>query len=51
MVMGGAIETLCHLALHRSIPKRIHDVVHGRKLTLAPPFGSLPQFVPVMLNL
>lgn len=51
MVVGGAVETLCDIALHRSISKRIHDVVHGGKLALAPPLGTLSEFVPMMLDL
>lgn len=51
MVMGGAIETLRHLALHRSIPECVHYVVHGGKLALAPSLGTLSKFVPVMLDL
>lgn len=51
MVVGGAIETLRRLALYRSVPECVHDVVHGGELTLAPPLSALPQFVPVMLDL
>lgn len=49
--MGRAIETLRHLALHRPVSKCVHDVVHGGELTLTPPLGALPEFVPVMLDL
>lgn len=51
VVVGGAVEPLSHLALHRAVSEGVHDVVHGGKLTLAPPLRSLPQFVPVMLDL
>lgn len=51
MVMGGAVETLRHIALHWPVSKRVHDVVHRGKLTLPPPLGTLPQFVPVVLDL
>lgn len=49
--MGGAIETLRHVALHRSVSECVHDVVHGGKLTLTPPLSTLTKFVPVMLDL
>lgn len=51
VVVGGAVETLRHLALHRSISEGVHDVVHGGELTLASPLGALPEFVPVVLDL
>lgn len=51
MVVGGAIESLCHLALNWPVSKRVHDVIHGGKLALAPPLRSLSQLVPVMLDL
>lgn len=51
VIMGGAIETLRHLALHRPVSECVHDVIHGGKLTLTPPLGALPKFVPVMLDL
>ncbi len=51
VVMGGAIETLGHIALHRPVSECVHDVVHRGKLTLAPPLSALPKFVPVMLDL
>lgn len=51
MVVGGAVESLSHLTLHRPVSEGIHDVVHGGKLTLPPPLSALPQFVPVMLDL
>lgn len=50
MVMGGAVESLSHLALHRSVSESVHYVVHGGKLTLPPSLSALPQFVPVMLD-
>lgn len=51
MVVGGAVETLRHLTLHRSVSECVHDVVHGGKLALTPPLSALPEFVPVMLDL
>lgn len=51
MVVGGAIEPLCHFTLDWSVPKGVHDVVHGGKLTLAPPLSPLTQLVPVVLDL
>lgn len=51
MVVGGAVESLSRLALHRPVSEGVHDVVHGGKLTLPSPLSALPQFVPVMLDL
>ena len=50
VVVGGAIEPLCHRALNRTLPEGVHDVVHGREIALAPPLGALTQLVAVVLD-
>lgn len=51
MIVGGAIEALRCLTLHRTISKSIHDVIHGGELALTPPLSPLAKLVPVVLDL